>query len=175
IGGSLVWGLIPFFVFILTGGGLYFINKKIGEKHAWLSWIPLIQIYMIYKAGGKSFFMYFVMPILIMALANWGMSGMSQNSGGIGLFMLFLVPQLLFLIFYIVAINGISKRTGNGFLTTIGFFFLPFVFFPLIGYKSDSMKLKEINNKIKLENSKKNAAERKKDLNIQDDDLDSFN
>ncbi len=172
---SLLLWLIPLFFFIITGWGLYNINKKIWEKYAWLSWIPLVQIYMIYKAGWKSFFMYFIMPVLIMVLANWWMDWMSSNSKWLGIFVLFLIPQLLFIIFYIITVHWISKRTGHWFLTTIWFIVLPFIFFPLVWYKSDSIKLKDINDKINFKRAKDDAEERKKDLNIQDADLDAFN
>ena len=39
--------------FVLQAWGLYMINKKLGEKYAWLSWVPILNFYSFVKASGK--------------------------------------------------------------------------------------------------------------------------
>ena len=41
---GIILNVLSLIFYISQTTGLYLINKKLGEKHAWLSFIPLLQI-----------------------------------------------------------------------------------------------------------------------------------
>jgi hypothetical protein len=60
----LISNIISLVAYVASAYGLYLINKKLGEKHAWLSFVPLIQIYNYFTASKKSVLHYLVLPII---------------------------------------------------------------------------------------------------------------
>jgi len=66
---SIVMNILSLLFYISSAYWLFLINKKLGEKHAWLSFIPLLQIYNYFSASKKSVLHYLVLPIL--ALIVW--------------------------------------------------------------------------------------------------------
>ncbi|NDK09639.1 hypothetical protein GW846_02575 [Candidatus Gracilibacteria bacterium] len=112
--------------FLLIGYGLYQINKKLGNENSWLSFIPVIQIYMYFKAGNNSFLSYLLYPILfllisfVLAIPTFGLS---------------VLIAILYLVYCIVKnLHSISKNTGHGALMTLGIIFFPYIVLPYIGY-----------------------------------------
>ncbi len=49
-GASVGSNVLMIVFFILKAWGLYNINKKLGEDHPWLAWIPVVQVYSFVKA-----------------------------------------------------------------------------------------------------------------------------
>jgi len=107
--------------------GLYLINKKLGEKHAWLSFIPLLQIYNYFTASKKSFVHYLVLPILAVFI------------GAILMFFTYwislLIAYIYFFVMWVKLLHAISLRCGRWAWTTVWFLFVPFVMMPVVGYK----------------------------------------
>jgi hypothetical protein len=85
--------------------GLFLINKKLGEKHAWLSFIPLLQIYNYFTASQKSVLHYLVFPILaiiigtILAIFTFGIS--------------LIIAYIYMLVMWIKLLHAISLRCGR--------------------------------------------------------------
>lgn len=135
--------IIQLVVYLLMWWGLYNINKKLWEPNPWVSWIPVINIYSLVRASWKP-------NIWILWLVLWAIS--------------MIIPILwliLFLVLYFTVLNWISRRTWNWVWTTIWFFFLWFIFFPLVGYKFDPK------NEVKIENLKNNKnKEDKKNIDL---------
>ena len=110
-GAGVVANVITIVFFLLKAWGLYNINKKLGEPYPWLSWIPVIQMYSFVKAGGKN-----GMWVL------WIILG----------YIFFIIPGL---ILSIIVMHETSKRTGRGVWTTLGFIFIGFIMYPVVGHK----------------------------------------
>jgi hypothetical protein len=124
-----IWGWIIIFqlaLHLLTAWGLWKINKKLWEPHAWLSWIPLIQVYSFVRASW-----YPNIWILWLAL------------GSIAI-MIPIVWIIIFLILLIKVLHWISLRTWNWKWMTAWFLFLGFIFFPLVGHKFNPENIKKI-------------------------------
>lgn len=112
-----IFQVLDIVFYLLTAWWLYLINKKLGIKYPWLSWVPILQIYSYVKASGKSF--WWILWIILGFIA-------------------LIIPGV---IIYIIFLHWISKRTWRWWWTTTGLFFVPFIMFPVVWYK-----LKPINN-----------------------------
>ena len=129
--------VIQLALYLLVWWGLYNINKKLWEPHPWLAWIPVLSVYSLVRASWKP---------------NIWILWLVLSSISIIIPILWLI---LFLVIYFTILNGISKRTWNWVWTTIGFFFLWFIFFPLVGYKFDPK------DEVKIEGKGENKSEEK--------------
>ena len=136
--------IIQLIIHLLTAWWLWNINKKLWEPHAWVSWIPVINIYSIVRASGYP-------NIWILWLILWTIS-----------IIIPIIWLIIFLVLYFTVLNWISKRTWNWVWTTIGLFFLPFIFFPLVWYKFNPKNTQLVEKEVKKEennNEKKNWTE----------------
>lgn len=125
-----VWIALNIFIvvsFLLKAWGLWNINKKLGVTHPWLSWIPVVNIYMYYTAWGTSFVKYFVYPVIAYIL------------GFILAFVTFWITAIaavIYLIYCLIhVLHNISKATWRWAWTTVWLIFVPFIMLPIIGYK----------------------------------------
>lgn len=118
----IVSNIISLIFYVLQSWGLYLINKKLWEEYAWLSWIPVVQVYSFVKAAWRP-------TIWILWLILW--------------LIFFVIPWL---IIAIILLNDISKRTGNGTWTTILLVFFPFIMFPYIWNKMSANPIKNPQN-----------------------------
>jgi len=102
-GGFLV---IQIAFYVLFAYSLFTLAKKLGEQYAWMAWVPVLNIVLIFRMAKMSL---------------WWI---------VGLFVPF------FNIYVIVKAmhNGISKRTGHGGWWTTGLFFLGFIFLPITAF-----------------------------------------
>lgn len=115
------WGFIvaQILFYLWQAIWLYLINKKLWEAHAWLAFVPIVNIYSFVVAWWKK-------PIWILWLILW--------------IFLLLIPWL---IIAIIICAGISKRTWWWFFRTLWIIFLPFIVLPIIWL---TMKDKSQNN-----------------------------
>jgi len=112
--------------FLLIWYGLYQINKKLWNENSWLSFIPVIQIYMYFKAGNNSFLSYLLYPILFL-LISFVLA--------IPTFWLSVLIAILYLVYCIVKnLHSISKNTGHWALMTLWIIFFPYIVLPYIWY-----------------------------------------
>lgn len=128
---SVATNILSVITFLLTAWGLYLINKKLGEKHPWLSFIPLIQIWTFFIAAQKSFIKYFVYPFIamivgfILAVFTFGITA---------------IVAVIYMIYcWIIVSHGISQRTQRGAWSTVWIFFVPFIMLPVIGTKLNKL------------------------------------
>jgi len=135
--------IIQILSYLLISFWLFKINQKLWEKNAWISFIPLIQIYSLVKASWKpliwilwiillpflSFLVIgFTIFIIISSMfSSWGFS----NYIWIALWVSFILI-IVSIWFQILILNGISKRTWNWWWTTALMFFFPYIMFPYI-------------------------------------------
>ncbi len=124
--------IINILYLLLTWWGLYMINKKLWEPHAWLSFIPMINIYSYVRASWKE-------NIWILWIILWTFSLM--------------IPIIWLIIFFTLIIkllHSISKRCSRWAWTTIGFLFIPLIMFPIVWYKLKSNEDNQNNVDIEL-------------------------
>ncbi|MDD3145336.1 MAG: hypothetical protein PHV23_04465 [Candidatus Gracilibacteria bacterium] len=131
-----VINIISIIMYFGTAYGLYLINSKLGEKYAWLSFVPIAQYYNYFSASQKSVKNYLVYPILaiilgvILSIFTFGLTA--------------IIAIIYFLVMWIKLLHAISLRTGNGAWTTVGFLFISFIMFPIVGTKMKDNSEKEI-------------------------------
>lgn len=103
------------------------INIKLWEKHAWVSFVPVIQIYNYFTASRKPFLEYLVYPVLALIVGFV----LSFFTFGISI----LIAYIYALVMWIKLLHAISIRTNKWVWTTVGFIFIPFIMFPVVWYK----------------------------------------
>ncbi len=103
--------LVSVLIFILIVVGFWKIFEKAGEP-GWAAIIPIYNLFILFKIAGKPLWMV----------------------------LLLLIPAVNIVVM-ILALIGISKNFGKGIVYAIGLFFLPIIFFPLLGF-SDSQYVK---------------------------------
>jgi hypothetical protein len=119
--------------FLLIWYGLYQINKKLWNENSWISFIPVLQIYMYFRAGKNSFLSYLVYPILFL-LISFVLA--------LPTFWLSVLIAILYLVYCIVKnLHSISKNTGHWALTTLWILFFPYIVLPYIWYTMEDTKI----------------------------------
>lgn len=124
---GIIINILSILTYILSSYGLFLINKKLGEKHAWLSFVPLLQIYNYFTASKKSVLHYLVLPIL--AIIVWTI--LIIPTFGISI----IVAYIYMIVMWILLLHAISKRCGRWAWTTVGFIFVPFIMLPVVWVK----------------------------------------
>lgn len=162
-----LWTVINILSIIMYLGSaiwLYLINKKLGEKYAWLSFIPLIQIYNYFTASKKPVKQYLVYPILaiilnflIVIILNWLLLIWRGNNLSIFItifWFLTIISFIYFLIMWIKLLHAISLRTWNWVGTTIWFMFISSIMLPIVWIRMKEQT--ENNNPVETTNSNTN-------------------
>ncbi len=141
--------IISLLFYISTAYWLYLINKKLWEKHAWLSFVPIIQIYNYCTASKKSILHYFVLPIV--AIIVWVI--LTPFTFGISA----IVAYIYFIVMWIKLLHAISIRTGRWAWTTVWLLFVGAIMFPIVWIKLEATNtVKKEEDKEKTENSTPN-------------------
>ena len=125
--------IIQLTIHLLTAWGLWKINKKLWEPHAWVSWIPLVNIYSYVRAAWYP-------NIWILWLVLWIIS-----------IIIPIVGIIIFLILFIKVLHSISKRCWKWVWTTIGLFFIPFIMFPILAYNCNPKNKENTQSKEDIE------------------------
>jgi len=146
---SVIINILSILLYFWTAFWLYLINKKLGEKYAWLSFVPIIQFYNYFSASQKSFLHYFVFPIL--ALIVWII--LSVFTFWISI----IAAYIYFIVMWVKLLHAISIRTWNGAWTTLWFVFVSFIMFPIVWLK--------MNDKSENNSEEKEITENKKEKN----------
>lgn len=105
-GGGIVGLLISLVLTVLLIAGWWKTLDKAGQP-GWTAIIPIVNLYFLLKVAGRP---------------GWWL-------------ILFLIPIVNFII-SIIVYNDVSKSFGRGVGTTVGLVFLPFIFFPILGFGS---------------------------------------
>jgi len=124
---SVIINILSVIMYFWTAYWLYLINKKLGEKYAWLSFVPIAQFYNYFSASQKSFLHYFVLPIiwLIVWFILWFFT----------FWISIIAAYIYFIVMWIKLLHAISLRTWNGAWTTVWFLFVSFIMFPIVWTK----------------------------------------
>jgi hypothetical protein len=97
-------------VWILTIAGMWTVFAKAGQP-GWAALIPIYNLYILFKIAGKS---------------GWWL-------------LLLLIPVVNVVVLFLVTMN-VAASFGKGFLYTLGLIFLPFIFYPLLGFGSSTYR-----------------------------------
>ncbi len=119
--------IISIIMYFWTAYWLYLINIKLGEKYAWLSFVPIAQYYNYLSASQKSVKNYLVYPIL--AIILWVILSIFT------FWLTAIIAIIYFLVMWIKLLHAISLRTWNWAWTTVWFIFISFIMFPIIWTK----------------------------------------
>lgn len=145
--------ILSILLYLSQTTGLFLINKKLGEKHAWLSFVPLLQIYNYLTASQKSFVHYILLPIIaiivgvLLAVFTFGIS--------------VLLAYVYFFVMWVKLLHAISLRCGRWAWTTLGFVFIPFIMMPVVWVKlNKSMKAKVQDTAEKIEDNVEKLEEK---------------
>lgn len=101
---SMIPGLIVLLIFIIVIAGMWKMFVKAGQP-GWAAIIPIVNLYFLCKVAGKP---------------GWWL-------------ILMFIPIVNIIIQVLVA-HGVSKSFGGGIGTTLGLIFLPFIFYPVLGF-----------------------------------------
>jgi hypothetical protein len=119
--GIVIFLTMIFIPYLMKAYGLFVLNQKLGENHAWLAWVPVVNIYSFVKAAGKS---------------GWWVLFLIIG------FILFVIPGV---VMYIYLCHCISKRVGRTGWTTAVLVFFNIVGFPQVAveYKPEEKSNKD--------------------------------
>ena len=135
----MIYALIILIFHLLQSLWLYLILQKLNEKDSWTAFIPIVNLWAFYRASGKPFFNFVLLPAI--SLIVWIFLTYSA-------YINFVFPidfyNLLILAFWIFCINyfivmwivvlySIAERCDKWTATTIGFFLIPYIMFPVVG------------------------------------------
>lgn len=95
-------------VWLLMTAGMWMMFTKAG-KPGWAAVIPIYNIYTLFKIAGKS---------------GWWL-------------LLLLIPLVNLVVLFIV-MSSVAEKFGKGFGFTLGMMFLPFIFYPILGFGSST-------------------------------------
>ncbi len=143
-----VMNIIMLITFLLKAWWLYNINKKLWEKHAWLAWIPVVQIYSLFTASRKSWITYLLYPVI--AIIAWILLSMFT------FWISILIAILYAAIMWVKLLNAISIRTWRWAWTTLWLIFIPYIMYPIVGYK---LKETSINKEESIESKTEEKVE----------------
>jgi hypothetical protein len=101
---TIIIGIIYLAVIVLTVAGMWKVFTKAGQP-GWAAIVPIVNLYFLCKVAGRPG--WWVLLCLI-PFINW--------------------------IFLIIIANDVSKSFGGGIGTTLGLIFLPFIFYPVLGF-----------------------------------------
>ena len=92
----LVWALIYCYIAF----SLQTIAQKVGVDNAWLAWIPIIQLCIVFMAGGKPWWWILFLPILpvfiIIAIIAWmGVAEARNKPSWLGILMIVPIANLI--------------------------------------------------------------------------------
>lgn len=134
----LLLNILWFAAYISSAIWLYLINKKLWEKHAWLSFVPILQVYNYFTASKKSWIHYLLFPVIWLIV--WWIFAF------ITFWISMLVAYIYFIVMLVKLLHAISVRTWRWVWTTIWLFFIPFIMLPIIWVKMKDKSNIENNN-----------------------------
>lgn len=97
-------------VWLLMVAGMWAMFTKAGQP-GWAAIIPIYNIYILFKLADKS---------------GWWL-------------LLLLIPIVNLIVLFIV-MSTVAEKFGKGFLFTLGMMFLPFIFYPILGFGSSTYR-----------------------------------
>jgi len=108
LGFGLIWFFSSFAFYIYLAITLMFIAKKTGTSNAWMAWIPILNLYLMCKAAGKSgiWIILLLLPVVNVVAIILLWAGIAQRLGRSGLWgLLMLIPVLNLVLMGILAFS----------------------------------------------------------------------
>lgn len=104
--------LISILGYVITVAGLWAMFEKAGES-GWQAIIPIWNYIVLFRIAGRPWW--------------WVV---------IGLFSFLIIPGIVFIVLYIIAMRDVARSFGRGLGTTIGLIVLNGIFFCILGFGS---------------------------------------
>ena len=143
-------------LYISISVGLYMLNKKLWIVNPWLAWVPLWQFYSIVKCSWRSLWWIFLIFFMLLSYSfQWYFFSYLYYEMHFWwiIYNILSIASTIAWIAYIIIMYDISKRVWKWIWTSIWFILIPFIMFPLVGYK---LNFKQVNtSKKSLEEVKK--------------------
>lgn len=108
LGFGLVWTFSYLAFYVYAAITLMFIAKKTGTSNAWMAWIPILNLYLMCKAAGKSglWIILLCLPFVNVVAIILLWAGIAQRLGRPGWWgLLMLIPVLNFVLMGILAFS----------------------------------------------------------------------
>jgi hypothetical protein len=108
LGFGLVWIFSYLAFYIYFAITLMFIAKKTGTPNSWMAWIPILNLYLMCKAAGKSgiWIILLLLPVVNVVAMILLWAGIAQRLGRSGLWgLLMLIPVLNLVLMGILAFS----------------------------------------------------------------------
>ncbi len=119
--------------------GEYKTLNKANESLAFLKVIPVVSLYYFSKISGQKMIhrvsLIVLLGLLILSSDPYvQMKLFFMKTYGDILSLLVLVLILIFVVLYSTMLYELSKKFNKGRMFSLGLFFLPFIFFPILGF-----------------------------------------
>lgn len=144
--------LLSLVFYLLFAWWLFMMSKKFWVKHAWMSFIPILQFYNLAAVADKSLLNYIVFPFIgyIVWIILWPIT--------------FWITTIAWVIYFLVMIiklyHAISLRCWRWAWTTVWFLFISFIMFPVVWYtmedKSNEIKKDDNDEETNIITEEKN-------------------
>jgi len=130
-GGALGFLLIfDLVLYVVTGVGLYKTFQKAGSngQPPWAGFVPIYNFYVLLKVAGRpTWWLWFALSPLVLIIPVLGV-------------ILYIVAVIAILVGWIFVLNDTSKSFGHSGAFTVGLFFLPVIFFCILGFDRNSYR-----------------------------------
>lgn len=128
---SLLFTFLPYLLILL---GLFGVFKK-ANKPAWSVFVPVYGslIFCDVASFSRAWTWLFLSPVLFIffsVIFDTGYSGFGLQDMFVGIIITLLISLALFM----AASNSLAKRFGKNIAFVFGLIFLPFIFFPILGF-----------------------------------------
>lgn len=134
---TLVLAILIFYVLVVIAGWKIF--KKAGEK-GWKALIPIYNIYIMFKIVGMANWFWIILAVSvgvqIVSIALTGVSTEEMDANNVNPFVVLLVcaESILLLVIQIMYAIRTAKAFGKGGGYAVGLFFLPNIFWLILGF-----------------------------------------
>ncbi len=117
--------VVELLLYVITGVGMYGTFRKAGQP-GWAGFVPIYNLYILLKIAGRpTWWLWFVLAPLVIVIPVLGI-------------FLYVVAAIAMVVGWVLVLNDTSKSFGHGGGFTVGLFFLPVVFFPVLGFDQNS-------------------------------------
>lgn len=123
-------------LFLLVVIGMAGVFKKVGEPW-WGAVIPVYNIFLLVKVSKTSVWWFWASLLPLVVVSMWGVTMFTGASFEL---VSYLMPLVILLGIVAIVVVGfivpsrISKLFDHGIGMTLGLIFLPFVFYPILGF-----------------------------------------
>lgn len=135
--------MINLILLVLLIAGMAKVFQKAGEDW-WAAIIPIYNFYLLVKVARMSVWWFWASFVPLVAVSLWGLSAFISSASGGGLSVSRLLGNIMPIVvgLGVIAVlvaaflvpTKISRLFGHGIGMSLGLIFLPFIFYPILGF-----------------------------------------